>query len=339
VGTDGKRWGLARVMAAAVAVGAVLLASALYTVLCAPIGPGSEVVAVSVVPGSDLSTIGSNLQESGVLSHRRSFLWAARLAGLERKLRSGDYEISPSWTLPTLLETLSSGKGRMLSVTLPEGISTEEVAGRLEAAGITDGEAFLALTRDRDFLDYHEIPGPTAEGFLFPETYLFAPSSRPEDVATAMFNQFREVFRELETERTPGDINLLEVVTLASLVERETGLPEERPLVAAVFHNRLRLNYRLQTDPSVIYGIEDFDGNLTREDLKTYSPYNTYVIPGLPPGPIANPGRGALRAVLQPAQVDYLYFVSRNDGSHHFSRSLSEHNQAVRQYQLARRRK
>jgi UPF0755 protein len=124
-----------------------------------------------------------------------------------------------------------------------------------------------------------------------------------------------------------------------AMVEKETSLPEERPTVAAVFHNRLRLGYRLQCDPTVIYGLDDFDGNLTRRHLKTPTPYNTYVIPGLPPGPIANPGRGSLEAALSPADVPYLYFVARNDGSHQFSKTLAEHNRAVRRYQVARRRR
>jgi UPF0755 protein len=227
----------------------------------------------------------------------------------------------------------------MLSVTFPEGTTMEGVTERLSAAGVTDGQAFLALARDRDFLGTLGIPGPTAEGFLFPETYLFASSSTPADVMKVMTNQFRKVLAELEVEAPLGKRDLLDTVTLASIVEKETSMPEERPLVAAVFLNRLRKGYRLQSDPTVIYGLENFDGNITRRDLETDTPYNTYLIRGLPPGPIANPGRGALWAVLNPAQVDYLYFVSRNDGSHHFSFTLEEHNRAVRLYQLARRKK
>ncbi len=318
------------------AVAAVLFASLAYTILYSPVGEGEGLVTVRIEQGSDLHAISEHLHRAGVVSHPLSFRWGARLAGLERKLRAGDYDLSPSWRLPELLRVLAEGRSRMLSVTIPEGITMDEVATRFAAAGVTDGSAFLALARDRAFLDSLGIPGATAEGFLFPETYLFAASSEAEEVVEAMVGQFWKVFHELETRRPLEKLDLLEFVTLASIVEKETALPEERPLVAAVFLNRLRLGYRLQSDPTVIYGIEDFDGNLTRRDLEGPSPYNTYLIRGLPPGPIANPGRGSLWAVLAPAGTDYLYFVSRNDGSHHFSSTLAEHNRAVRQYQMAR---
>ncbi len=321
------------------AVLVILSLSVLYTVFYSPVGRGSEMVLVRVESGSTLDTISSTLASAGVISHPRLFFWTARLAGLERKLRSGDYEVYPSWKMPRLLDTLASGRSRLLSVTLPEGITMAEVASRLEAAGITDGAAFLELCRERALLDSLGVPGATAEGFLFPETYLFASSSPPRDVITAIVRQFWSVFDDLRAAHPGGALNPLELVTLASIVERETGLPEERPLVAAVFVNRLARGIRLQSDPTVIYGMEDFNGNITRHDLKTHTPYNTYLIGGLPPGPIANPGRGALWASMSPAQVDYLYFVSKNDGSHQFSRSLEEHNRAVRQYQMARRKR
>ena len=317
----------------------LLLFSLLHTVFLSPAGSGSGITVVRIEPGSDLGSIGTALHQAGVIDSPRNFLWTARAAGLERKLRSGDYELDPSWNLPRLLEVLSSGRSRMLSVTFPEGTTMEGVAERLSAAGVTDGQAFLALARNRDFLAPLGIPGPTAEGFLFPETYLFASSSEPADVMKVMADQFRTVLAELEVEAPLGKRDLLDTVTLASIVEKETSMPEERPLVAAVFLNRLRKGYRLQSDPTVIYGMENFDGNITRRDLETDTPYNTYLIRGLPPGPIANPGRGALWAVLNPAPVEYLYFVSRNDGSHHFSLTLKEHNRAVRLYQLARRKK
>jgi UPF0755 protein len=321
------------------AVLVILSLSALYTIFYSPVGRGTEMVLVRVESGSTLDSISFTLASAGVLSHPRLFFWTARLAGLERKLRSGDYEVYPSWKMPRLLDTLASGRSRLLSVTLPEGITMAEVASRLEAAGITDGDAFLELCRDSAFLDSLGVSAATAEGFLFPETYLFASSSRPRDVIAAMVRQFWGVFDELRAANPGENLSPFELVTLASIVEKETGLPEERPLVAAVFLNRLARGTRLQSDPTVIYGMKDFNGNLTRSNLKTHTPYNTYVIKGLPPGPIANPGRGALWATMSPARVDYLYFVSKNDGSHQFSKSLKEHNRAVRQYQTARRKR
>jgi UPF0755 protein len=168
---------------------------------------------------------------------------------------------------------------------------------------------------------------------------MFASPSSPETVIAVMYGQFRTVIAELTgsaAEDTPG---LLDTVTLASIIEKETALPEERSIVSAVFHNRLKRNGRLESDPTVIYGISDFDGNLTRAHLREPTPYNTYVIRGLPPGPIANPGRGSLWAALNPAAVDYYFFVSRNDGSHQFSKNLREHQRAVREYQLSGRRR
>jgi UPF0755 protein len=339
MGTEHGTGVLRAVLLTGTAVLVILSLSVLYTVFYAPVGQGSEMVLVRVESGSTLGTISSTLASAGVVSHPRLFFWSARLAGLERKLRSGDYEVYPSWKMPRLLDTLASGRSRLLSVTLPEGITVTEVASRLEAAGITDGAAFLELSRERELLDSLGIPGETAEGFLFPETYLFASSSRPRDVITAMVRQFWSVFEELRAANPGETLSPFELVTLASIVEKETGLPEERPLIAAVFVNRLARGTRLQSDPTVIYGMKDFNGNITRRDLKTPTPYNTYLIAGLPPGPIANPGRGALWATMSPAQVDYLYFVSKNDGSHQFSKSLKEHNRAVRQYQMAGRKR
>ncbi len=326
--------GAALVLAAA---GLVALLGGIYAFYVLPVGPEDKTIVVQIDPGSDLGRISRNLEQAGVLSRARLFFWAARLARLEKRLRAGQYELETSWNLQTLLDTLASGRSRLVAVTFPEGLRLEEIARRLEAAGVTEAKAFLARSRDRSFLDSLGIPGPTAEGFLYPETYLFSAASRPEDVIAAMYRQFTLVFQDLLRTAPAPTLSMLHTTTLASLVEKETALPQERPLVAAVFLNRLRLARPLQCDPSVIYGIANFDGNLTRRDLQTDSPYNTYLHRGLPPGPIASPGRDSLRAALLPADKDFLYFVSRNDGSHHFSRTLAEHNRAVRRYQLARK--
>jgi UPF0755 protein len=325
------------ILIVAVVLAAVIAASALYAVVYSPVGDGDGAVTVRIEPGMDLRKISELLLEAGAISHTFSFYWGARLAGLDRKLRSGDYELFPSWNLKTLLETLSSGKGIMLSVTFPEGMTLAQMAARLEASGVTDGDAFLGLATSPDYVASLGIPGPTAEGFLFPETYIFASPSTPEAVIDIMYGEFRRVYGSLEGPGEEPDV--LETVTLASIIEKETSLPEERPIVSAVFHNRIRTGGRLESDPTVIYGIENFNGNLTRADLERPTPYNTYVIRGLPPGPIANPGRGALWAALNPADVDYYFFVSRNDGSHHFSTTLKEHRTAVRRYQLSGRNK
>lgn len=328
--------------AAGAAVIAVVLLAALnlgYLYRYAPAGTGSGKAAVRILPGSDLRQIARALHQAGVIARPELFVWAARFRGLERRLQAGDYQLEPGWSLPTLLDALLAGKGRSLMITIPEGWRLDQIADRLHEARIVDRDAFLAAARRPALLRELGIPGPTAEGFLFPDTYPFPATASAEEVIGMMHRQFRNVWRELEQEGSTGTLSPLEVVTLASLVEKETAAPEERPVVAGVFLNRLRRGWLLQSDPTVIYGVENFNGNITRRDLTAPTPYNTYVVRGLPPGPIASPGKEALRAVLHPAPVDFLYFVARKDGTHEFTRTLVEHNRAVQRYQLAGRRR
>lgn len=323
--------GLFALLGSGVAVAAALA----HLLLVAPAGTGGNPVAVRIAAGSDLRQIARNLADAGAIANPQAFLLAARLGGLDRRLRPGDYRLDPGQSLPSLLSALIEGRWRTTPVTIPEGWRLEQIAERLAAAGVCGREEFLAAGRDKALLEQLAIPGPSAEGFLFPETYALALPSEPAEVIRIMRRQFAKVWAELTAGAPPPGPSLLATVTLASIVERETGVAAERPLVAAVFLNRLRLGMPLQADPTVIYGIDGFDGNLRRRDLAAASPYNTYLIRGLPPGPIANPGREALAAALSPAPADYLYFVARRDGTHQFSRTLAEHNRAVQRYQLA----
>jgi UPF0755 protein len=326
----------------AVAAAVALLAGGAalsHRLLTGPSGSASGSPLVRIAPGSDLRQIAAALAAAGVVDHPRLFTWAARLRGLERRLRAGDYRLDPRWSLPTLLTALVEGRGLTATVTIPEGWRLEQVAERLAAAGVAGRAEFLAAARDRSLLRELAIPGPSAEGFLFPETYPLPQPCPPAEVVRAMHRRFRAVWADLLAEGGAAQQpDLLATVTLASIVERETAAPEERPLVAAVFLNRLRVGMPLQADPTVIYGTGSFEGAITRRDLESPTPYNTYVIRGLPPGPIAAPGRDSLRAVLHPAPADYLYFVSRNDGTHSFSRTLAEHNRAVARFQTPGRR-
>jgi UPF0755 protein len=319
------------VLATALALSACLA----HTLLRAPAGAGTGQAKVGIAPGSDLRQIARALGAAGVVSDPRAFVLAARLAGADRRLRPGEYRLDPAQTLPSLVRALLEGSGRFATVTVPEGWRLEQIAQRLAGAGICDAAAFLRAARDRALLADLGVPGPSAEGFLFPDTYSLTLPTPPVEVLRAMHRQFSKVWGELAAGAGPQTLTQLQAVTLASIVERETGLASERPLVAAVFLNRLRVGMPLQADPTVIYGIDGFDGNIRRSDLADRNPYNTYVVRGLPPGPIAAPGRAALDAVLRPAAVDHLYFVARNDGSHQFSRTLAEHNRAVQRYQLA----
>jgi UPF0755 protein len=325
---------------AAIATAAALAIALAHLLLVAPAGRGSGQADVRIPAGSDLRQIARALAQEGVLSSPQAFLLAARVGGFDRRLRPGDYRFNADQSIPSLLAALLEGRGRTASVTIPEGWRLDQIAGRLAEAGLCGREAFLAAARNRALLDELGIPGPSAEGFLFPDTYAFPQPSDPADIVRGMHRQFTKVWGELTAAAPSPTLPPLQAVTLASIVERETAAPAERPLVAAVFLNRLRLGMPLQADPTVIYGIDGFDGNLRRRDLAAPGPYNTYVIRGLPPGPIAAPGRESLAAVLRPAPVDFLYFVARTDGTHQFSRTLAEHSRAVQRFQIsgARRR-
>jgi len=201
--------------------------------------------------------------------------------------------------------------------------------------GLTDGPVFIRSANDIAIVKALGVEADSLEGYLFPDTYHFPKGLPLDEIMGTMVNRFQEIFSTEWQERSRQmGMSIHQVVTLASIIEKETGAAFERPLIASVFHNRLAKRMRLSSDPTVIYGIKDFDGNLTRKHLKTANPYNTYLNKGLPPGPIANPGVAALEAALYPAETDYLYFVSKKDGTHQFSTSFKEHNRAVRKYQL-----
>ncbi len=262
----------------------------------------------------------------------------AKLNRLGGRIQSGTYRFSDAASPATVLARLVAGDVEKASLTIPEGFSLTQIVERIAALGLADRQKLLALAYDPEFLKALKIQADSLEGYLFPETYLFTPGVDEATLLRMMVEEFRDsLSAELLNKAEKLQLNRHQLVTLASIIEKETGKTTEMPLISAVFHNRLRLGMPLQTDPTVIYGIADFDGNLTRKHLVTPSPYNSYLRKGLPPGPIASPGLAALHAAAAPAESEYLYFVSRGDGSHQFSRTLKEHNQAVRQYQLNRR--
>jgi UPF0755 protein len=326
-------WGLALLLVLG-AGGAWALRRALAPVSDAD----AQNVVFEVAPGAPLSRIARELEARELVRSARAVEWLARARGLATELRSGEYVLSASMAPREILERISRGEVATYAVVLPEGLRAREIAERLEAGGVTQAEAFMGVVADPDFVASLGLEGESLEGYLFPETYRFPRGLAPQEVARSMVSEFRGVWRELEPQARRLDFSMRDVVTLASIVEKETGAAEERPLIASVFHNRLRKGMRLESDPTVIYGIPDFDGNLRRVHLEdTDNPYNTYRIAGLPPGPIANPGADALRAVVQPADTEYLYFVSRNDGTHRFSKTYREHANAVNRYQRRQR--
>jgi UPF0755 protein len=312
-------------------------ALALHRYMHSPIEQDNPKTAgVHIAPGDNFDAIVNKLQRAGLVKAPLKFEIIARWKGFERSLQAGEYRLSQALTPLELLGELKEGAVVLYSVTIPEGFTIRQVAGRMEKAGLAGARDFLAAATDPELTDSLHIPADTVEGYLFPDTYAFAKSAPPERIIRTMVRQLRRNFPDRWKERARElNFSVHEIITLASIIEKETGAPAERPVIASVFHNRLERNMRLETDPTVIYGLEDFDGNLTREDLRKLTPYNTYRIRGLPPGPIANPGVASLRAALYPADTDYLYFVAKPDRTHHFSETLRAHNKAVRKYQLS----
>jgi UPF0755 protein len=302
-----------------------------------PVGESDTPVAVWIKPGQGFFETIDQLQQQGLVQHPKKFRWLAYLKGDERRIRAGEYSLSLAMSPRTILDTLVRGETILHKVVVPEGATMTRIGELLEKAGLVSRELFVQAATNADLVAAIGLEGDTLEGYLFPETYHFPKGVTAGQVINKMVGQFRTVFSPAWSERAKEmGFSVHQIVTLASIVEKETGKPEERPIIAAVFLNRLERNMRLESDPTVIYGMEQFDGNITREDLNRSTPYNTYRIKGLPPGPIANPGRDAIAAVLYPRDEPYLYFVSKNDGSHHFSRTFEEHNKMVSKYQLRR---
>jgi UPF0755 protein len=306
--------------------------------LLEPVDPNASPQPFEVHRGEGLKRIARSLEQAGLVRDARAVEWYARLNELDAKIQAGEYELSAAWSTRSIVGRLTSGRVVTYPVVLPEGIRATEVAARLEAAELVGADDFLALVEDADFTRSLGIEADRLEGYLYPETYRLPRGLPPERVARVLVAEFQAAWAKVEPLAREQGMTQHQVVTLASIVEKETAAPEERPLIAAVFRNRMERGMRLETDPTVIYGIAGFDGNLRRKHLLDGSnPYNTYKIKGLPPGPIANPGIDALRAVVEPAESDYLFFVSRNDGTHHFSRTYREHTNAVNRYQKRRR--
>jgi len=289
--------------------------------------------------GSTLNEVAGELQSREIITNKSLFLLWARVMGYSRSIKAGEYRLNAGMAPVKILNILSKGAIITHRVTIPEGFTIKQVGYLLEEKGLVNKDKFLAFTGDPDIARLYGISGPGLEGYLYPDTYHFGRGLTSMSVIDVMVRRFKEVYSQFREMAEQSGMTMEKVVTLASIVEKETGLGKERPLIASVFLNRLNIRMRLESDPTVIYGLKGFDGNLKRKHLKEDTPYNTYVIRGLPPGPIANPGREAIKAVLYPAKSDYLYFVSKNDGSHYFSKTLSEHNRAVEIYQKKKRKR
>jgi UPF0755 protein len=294
--------------------------------------PPSKVV---VIPdGSTFQHVASLLEREGLIKSRTVFVLLGKSQSADRKVHAGEYELNPGMTPAEILSKLLNGQVLLHPLTIPEGLTFTQIADLASDQGLTDRAEFLRLAKDREFIVSLGLKAETLEGYLYPDTYKFPRPIKSREVMVAMVEQLRqEVGPDLLARMQELKMTMHEVLTLASVIEKETGSGGERPEISAVFHNRLKKHIPLQSDPTVIYGLPAFDGNLHKKDLSSPSPYNTYRVQGLPPGPIANPGIQAIRATLYPSDSRSLYFVSRNDGTHEFSATLIEHNQAVEKYQ------
>ncbi len=290
---------------------------------------------VQIPAGEGIRQISQHLYEQGIIGHPRFFDILTRLNKQDKNIKAGEYELSAAQAPQEILAILASGRVKLYKVTIPEGFTARQIAQALEETALASARVFLEISQAPVAIAGLGLDVPSSEGYLFPDTYHFARGTTPDAMLRAMWTQFRKnVTPQMLQQADSLGLNLHQVVTLASLIEREARVDGERPLISAVYHNRLKQNMRLQCDPTVIYALADkYTGQLGYDDLKCDSPYNTYLYPGLPPGPIASPGRASLQAALNPAPVDYIYFVSRNDGTHVFSNNLKDHNLAVRKYQ------
>jgi len=305
-----------------------------------PVGNPSARQILEIPSGSSFAEVANLLHDRQLVKSDWAFVWMGRLLGADRNIIPGEYEFTGGMTPADVLNKITTGDVVQYAVTIPEGYSIEQIAGLLQEKGLADQRVFIQLTRDQEFLTSLNLQVYDLEGYLFPDTYHFTRHMKPETMIQTMVGRFKQAWTTSMQERASElGMSLHQIVTLASVIEKETGLAEERGLISGVFHNRLRKKIPLQSDPTVIYALERFDGNLRKKDLAVESPYNTYRVRGLPPGPIANPGEASIRAALYPVPTNYLYFVSRNDGSHQFSSTLDEHNLAVKKYQLQQRRR
>ena len=292
---------------------------------------------IDIPQGTSLSGVARLLEKEALIASKAQFIILGKISFSEKSIKQGEYALDSSMGPMAILQKIKSGSVVLHEVRIIEGYTAKQIGQILDQKDLLTEEAFARRIRDPEFIHSLGIDALTLEGYLFPDTYFFPKKMGDKKIIKAMVSRFRKTMtpqwiqRAKELEMTPH-----EVVTLASIIEKETGVGSERPLISAVFHNRIKKNIPLQSDPTVIYALPNFNGNLTRKNLSYRSPYNTYRVKGLPPGPIANPGAKSLQAALYPDDVNYFYFVSKNDGSHYFSKTLSEHNRAVRTFQIHR---
>jgi UPF0755 protein len=287
---------------------------------------------VELGKGRTLRALSNGLEARGVVSSARLFSLYARLKGADARVKAGVYQFNDGQLPGEILAKMLSGDVYQRLFALPQGYSSYQIAEMLEKRGIFKKESFLAACRDRSLLAQLGVSAASAEGYLCPGSYNILPGRSERDVVREMVQRQRDLLEGLAPRAKKAGLSTTALLTLASMVEKEAVLPAEKPLIAAVFANRLRKGMRLQSDPTALYGVRAFAGKVSRDDILRVTPYNTYLIAGLPPGPIGNPDSASLEAVLNHPAVPFLYFVARGDGSHQFSNDLVAHNAAVRKF-------
>lgn len=330
---------LLRVIAALALAAAVFLVFVVTDVTRRPAATAETPVRITVGEGASFAAVLDDLRRHGLVGRAWTFEFFARVLGHDRRIKRGTYEFRPGTAPVDVLRALVRGDVLSVRITLPEGYTSWQVAGALRPAGV-DSIAMLAAIRDPELIAALRVPVPTLEGYLFPDTYLVPYGSTARDVVGQMLHRLAAAWTPAD-ERRAGELAMTRhgVLTLASIIEAEARVAEERPRVAAVYHNRLARGMRLEADPTVAYAMGGFRGRLYYKDLRIDSPYNTYRNAGLPPGPICSPGALSIRAALHPAPDERaLYFVARGDGGHVFSETLREHNAAVQEARRTRAR-
>jgi UPF0755 protein len=297
--------------------------------LTTPITPPKP-VRLEILPGQGAWEISKVLQKTGVITHAGTFIAIAALTGKAKRMQAGAYVFEGNHIPLDIMNILFRGRTLKYRITIPEGYTIYQIGEVVSKTGLLPKDLFVASTRSKEARDFFAVSAPSMEGFLFPDTYYLAPHMTPLEIMAKMIDRFRSVYTPAMEQRSKAlGMSRLDVITLASLIEKEATAPAEKPLISSVFHNRMILGMRLQSDPTAVYGIDGFTGKISPDDLLRESPYNTYRHGGLPPGPICNPGLDSIKAALWPAKTDYFYFVSKGDGTHVFSHTLYEHNRAI----------
>jgi len=296
-------------------------------------GSGRNTQIVEFAKGQSLKKFASLLETRKIITSAGLFVLYARLRGDDGRVKAGFYQFNDAMTPAVILHHMVAGDVYEMRFAVPEGYSIYQIAELLAGRRLFGKEAFLRACFSRPLLRELGINGKSVEGYLYPSTYFIKPNMTVGDLIRLMAGQFDKIyFGELADHTNGSRLSTREIITLASIIEKEAVKPEEKPLIASVFYNRLARRMPLQSDPTSVYGIRAFAGNISKHDVSHATPYNTYRISGLPPGPIGNPGSGAIEAALKPAATGYLYFVAKRDGTHYFSSTLEEHNAAVRKY-------